>query len=1022
MNNSRDDIAIIAMSGRYPKNMAIPELWELLLNGGSSVSEIAIDVLAKSEHASIYQDVNYVPKCAMLQEKDKFDADFFRMNRSEVMLTDPQQRLFLTCCLEVLDLAGLPHPTESGFKTGVFATSTINTYLILNIFKSKEFFSRDKMQILLANEKDFISSRVAYKLNLAGPAITIQTACSSSLVAIHEACSYLRRGDIDLALAGGASLPTISETGYLFTPGGAVSSDGKCKAFDENADGTIFTDGVGVIALCRLSDAIENGLNIYAVIKGSAVNNNGSDSLNIAAPSVHGQAEVIKSALRNARVDPADIDFIEAHGTGTYLGDPIEVRALTMAFDNDKKQYCALGSVKSNVGHTDTTSGVTGVIKAALALKNRVLPATINYSTPNPQLDIQNTPFFICDRNYQFNPDKETLYAGVSSFGFGGTNAHAILASPPTNYQSTDSFSGAEKPINSLLLWSDRSEASLKKYVLETFGYFERYSQSELAAIAYTLGRCRHEHEYRAYTVVESLPESPTFPSVIYQQKVSDNTKIVFLFPGQGTDWVGVYTALYQQNAIFKRHVDNLSEKFQPYLGEDLRCILFPDQDHLQDALEKASQTKWSQPALFILSSGLFLILQGYGIKPDYLLGHSLGELVAAYVGGIFSEDDAIKCIANRALLMNDTPDGKMLIVFANHEVFHVLPEGIQNKLNVAAINTPTQFVLSGQSSYIEEAAQFLNEIDINSKLLAVSKAFHSELMDDILPKWDSVLKTIEFNESKIPLVSNITGEILSDKSSITRAYWIKHLRNTVRFADGVNRIIEDSVVQGAVPVFVELSAAKSLSTLSLMNCAEIQSLSLGRRNTSAKNNVIDQSCILNAIGQLWSLGCHLDLASVIQKSYIVELPVAKLNPESYWIKPDGVTTQDFSSATVSTQASHDSSEAKLFSRVELEDLSLRIWKKVILNEQITINDDFFLLGGDSLQALEITREFKTCGVSVSLADILTYSTIEQLADFIFSNQNKVLENSSPINKTERAQQALNEEDLSQIIKQLNLD
>lgn len=521
MNNIRDDIAIIGMSGRYPKNMTVPELWQLLLNGGSSVSEIATDVLAKSEHASIYQDISYVPKCAMLQEKDKFDADFFRMNRSEAMLTDPQQRLFLTCCLEVLDLAGFPHPTESGFKTGVFATSTINTYLILNIFKSKEFFSRDKMQILMANEKDFISSRVAYKLNLTGPAITIQTACSSSLVAIHEACSYLRRGDIDLALAGGASLPTVGETGYLFTPGGAVSSDGKCKVFDENADGTIFTDGVGVIALCRLSDAIENGLNIYAVIKGSAVNNNGSDSLNIAAPSVHGQAEVIKSALRNARVDPVDIDFIEAHGTGTYLGDPIEVKALTMAFGNAKKQYCALGSVKSNVGHTDTTSGVTGVIKAALALKNRVLPATINYSTPNPQLDIQNTPFFVCDRNYQFNPDKETLYAGVSSFGFGGTNAHAILASAPTNYRSTGLFSVAEKPINNLLLWSDRSEASLKKYVFETFCYFERYSQSELEAIAYTLGRCRHEHEYRAYIVAESFPKLQNFPQVVYQDRKS---------------------------------------------------------------------------------------------------------------------------------------------------------------------------------------------------------------------------------------------------------------------------------------------------------------------------------------------------------------------------------------------------------------------------------------------------------------------------------------------------------------------
>lgn len=1022
MNKSQDDIAIIAMSGRYPKNMTIPQLWQLLLNGGSSVSEITSDVLAKSEHAGIYQDISYVPKCAMLQEKDKFDADFFQMNRSETMLTDPQQRLFLTCCLEVLDLAGLPHPTEMGYKTGVFATSTINTYLILNIFKSKEFFSRDKMQMLLANEKDFISSRVAYKLNLTGPAVTIQTACSSSLVAIHEACNYLRRGDIDLALAGGASLPTVNETGYLFVPGGAVSSDGKCKAFDEKADGTIFTDGVGVIALCRLTDAIENGLNIYAVIKGSAVNNNGNNSLNIAAPSISGQAEVIKSALNNAKVDSTDIDFIEAHGTGTYLGDPIEVKALTIAFDNDKKQYCALGSVKSNVGHTDTTSGVTGIIKTALALKNRLLPATINYSTPNPQLDIQNTPFFICDRNYKLDSNKKTLYAGVSSFGFGGTNAHVILASAPINYRRANQFSGTDKSKNNLLLWSDRCETSLKKYVMETFDYFDNYSQSELVDIAYTLGRCRHEHEYRAYLVTESLPESQHLTQVIYHQKICDKTKIVFLFPGQGTDWVNIYTPLYQENQIFKQHVDRLSEKFLPYLDVDLRDILFPDQDKLQDALEKASQTKWSQPALFILSSGLFQILRKYGVEPNYLLGHSLGELVAAYVGGIFNEDDAIKCIISRAFLMNETPDGKMLIVFANYEIFHILPKEIQNKLNIAAINTPTQFVLSGLSHNIEKAMQFLNEIDIKCKLLSVNKAFHSELMDNILPNWDNVLKTISFNKIKIPIASNLTGNILSSKDTISSDYWVKHLRNTVRFADDINRIIEEISTQNAEAIFVELSATKSLSTLCLMNCTKIQSVPLGRRNLDSNDIVINQSSILNAIGQLWAMGCYINLANVIKKSYVVELPVAKLNPESYWIEPDNKISQNFSTEIPSLQTSGDLSKGKLFSKAELEDLSLRIWKKIILNEEITVNDDFFLLGGDSLQALEITREFKTYGVPVSLTDVMTYPTIKELIDFIFLSQNKESDDSPLSNETMDYQQTINEEDLSQIIEQLNMD
>lgn len=1020
MNNSSDDIAIVAMAGRYPGNMTIPELWQLLLDGGSSVSEIPAEVLAKSEHAGIYQDINYVPKCAMLREKDKFDAEFFRMSRSEAMLVDPQQRLFLTCCLEALELAGVPHPTESGFKTGVFATTTINTYLILNIFKSQEFFSRDKMQILLANEKDFISSRVAYKLNLTGPAITVQTACSSSLVAIHDACSYLRRGDIDLALAGGASLPTVGETGYLFTPGGAVSSDGKCKAFDEKADGTIFTDGVGVVTLCRLADAIDHGLNIYAVIKGSAVNNNGNDSLNIAAPSVHGQAEVITSALKHAQVDPADIDFIEAHGTGTYLGDPIEVKALTMAFANDKKQYCALGSIKSNVGHTDTTSGVTGVIKAALALKNRMLPATINYSTANPQLDIANTPFFICDRNYALSPEKETLYAGVSSFGFGGTNAHAILASPPANYRPAAVSADDRKSGYKLLLWSDRCEASLKKYVADTFSYFARYSQSELAAIAYTLGRCRHEHKFRAYMVADTLPESQHMAYVKYQKQVAEQTRMVFLYPGQGTDWVDVYTSLYHQNKIFRRHVDRLSEKFRPYLGEDIRTLLFPEPGHLNSAIEKALQTKWSQPALFIISSGLFYILQEYGITPDYQLGHSLGELVAAWTGGMFSEDDAVKCVASRALLMNDTPDGNMLIVFANHELFHVLPDALQAKLNIAAINSPSQFVLSGAQEYIADAAQFLNDMEIKNKVLAVSKAFHSALMDGILPAWQEVLNVVVFNDLHIPLLSNLTAEILSTKPIDSVDYWSGHLRNTVKFAAGVNRIIEDITAQGAEAVFVELGAAKSLSTLSLMNCAAIEAVSVGHRDAADAHNIIDQNTILQATGQLWSLGCQIDLQRIIDKSYVVELPVAGLNPQSYWIEPDGITTGAMAAAALPEAAAI--SATKRLSPAELETLTLGIWRKVILNENITIDDDFFLLGGDSLQALEITREFKSHGVHVALADVLTYATIRQLNDFILSSQDADEKVAVAEDKAEDFQQLIDEEDLNNIFKQLNLD
>ncbi|WP_272687398.1 beta-ketoacyl synthase N-terminal-like domain-containing protein [Providencia sp. PROV149] len=1008
MKYSSNDIAIVSMAGRYPNNIKVPELWELLLNGGTTISDIAIEELEKSEHADVCHDISYVAKCGMLHEKDMFDADLFKMNRLEAMLTDPQQRLFMTCCLEALDLAGLPYPTESGFKTGVFATSTINTYLILNIFKSNEFLSRDKMQILLANEKDFISSRVAYKLNLTGPAITIQSACSSSLVAIHEACGYLRRGEIDFALAGGASLPTVSKTGYLFTPGGAVSSDGQCKVFDEKADGTIFTDGVGVITLCRLSDAIAHGFNIYAVIKGSAINNNGNDSLNIAAPSIHGQSEVIKAAFKAAKVNPDDIDFIEAHGTGTYLGDPIEVKALSTAFATTKRQYCALGSIKSNVGHTDTTSGVTGIIKAALAIKNRILPATINYTKANPQLDIANTPFFICDNNYQFKAEKEILYGGVSSFGFGGTNAHAILASAPKDYLPNELVISKTKCKHKLLLWSDRSESALREYVNKTINSFKRYNDSELNAIAYTLGLCRHEYAYRTYAVTDSIQATHYAPEMTYHRKALEKNKVVFLFPGQGTDFVDVYTTLYEENELFRNNVDTLSQKFEPYLGEDIRKILFPSEDIRDEALEKSIQTKWAQPALFIISTSLSQVLQSYEITPDYLMGHSLGELSAAYIAGAFNEDDAVKCIATRALLMNDTPEGMMLVIFSNHEIFHIFPEEIKNKLDIAAINSPTQFVISGKADDINMAISYLNELEIKSKPLDVKKGFHSKLMNNIIDKWKEYLLQVNFKKMTIPVVSNLTGEILTKNTLTNSEYWIKHLRETVHFSDGINGLTQHILERECAPIFIDLSAKNALTAISLMNNKDIYTVSVSNRGHG-----VEQKNILNALGEIWSLGVNVNFSDFIPKSYVVELPVANLDSKSYWIVPDNTEIEP-------QPANSSNNKSKLIkSRDELEELSLMIWRKVIINNDITKQDDFFLLGGDSLQALEITREYKNHSVIVNLSDILSYSNIKDLVEHIYLSKE---ENEKEQEQDKDIKDVIDADDMSNIFKQLNLD
>ncbi len=878
-----EEIAIIGMSGRFPGARNVNEFWQNLKDGVESISRFSDEEL-RSEGISpeTLSDPDYIKVGGSLEDVDQFDASFFGFSPREAEVMDPQHRVFMECAWEVLESAGYDSETYHGL-IGVYAGTSLNTYLLNNILPNLNYKDEGvSFQTVVGNDKDHATARVSYKFNLKGPSVCVQTACSSSLVAVHLACQGLLSGDCDIALAGGASINIPVKSGYFYQEGGIYSSDGYCRAFDAEAKGTVGGNGAGIVALKRLEDALVDGDYIYAVIKGSAINNDGSQKVGYSAPSVEGQAEVIAMAQAMAGVEPDTITYVETHGTGTPLGDPIEIAALTQAFlvRTDKKDWCAIGSVKTNIGHLDAAAGVTGLIKTALAIKHRQLPPSLHFNKPNPEIDFANGPFHVNTELSEWNPGATPLRAGVSSFGMGGTNAHVVLEEIPT--REVESDTRAFK----LLVLSARTNVALENVTANLAAHLRRHPGLKLADIAYTLQVGRKSFKHRRMLVCRDFDDAlaaldPLDPKrVISQLQESVERPVTFMFPGQGTQHVNMGLELYQTEPVFREHVDHCSALLVPHLECDLRDLLYPDSDQADEAMQKMAQTCFAQPAIFVIEYALARMWMAWGLQPQAMIGHSIGEYVAACLAGVFSLEDALALLAARGQLIQRLPEGAMLAVpLPTQEVESLLGE----HLSLAAVNGPALSVVSGPTAAVDRLEAQLAEKGLAPRRLHTSHAFHSKMMDPILDSFAEKLGSIDLSPPKIPYLSNVSGTWITATEATNPSYWVQHLRQTVRFSTGVQALLETPNT-----ILLEVGPGRTLESLVRRHPEKATDQIVLSSMRHPDHQSSDAAFLLDALGRLWLAGAPVDWLGFYAHELRgrLPLPTYPFERQRYWIEP----------------------------------------------------------------------------------------------------------------------------------------
>ena len=874
------DIAIIGMAGRFPKAPDLEVFWHNLREGVESVVTLSDEeLLAAGVPAELLQNPNYVKACTPLDGYELFDAGFFGMTPREAEIIDPQHRLLLECAWEALESAGYDATRYPG-AIGVFAGTSISTYLINLYANAAALTNVSTFQLLMANDKDHSSTRVSYKLDLRGPSINVQTACSTSLVAVHLACQSLLSGESDMALAGGASIPLPQRRGYLYQEANIMSPDGHCRAFDAQARGTIGGSGAGVVLLKRLADALADGDVIHAVIKGSAINNDGSLKVGYTAPSVDGQAKVIAEALSVAGVKADTVSYVEAHGTGTTLGDPIEIAALTKVFGprSAKKNYCGVGSVKTNIGHLDTAAGVAGLIKTVLALSHRQIPPSLHFTQPNPKIDFANGPFFVNASLRDWGANGTPRRAGVSSFGIGGTNAHVVLQEAPAPPESGGSRS------SHLLIWSARTAAALETMTDRLAEYLQQNASVNLADVCYTLQVGRKKFNHRRMLVCRDAADAWSAlvardaTRVLTQVQKPRARGVVFMFSGQGAQRVNMGQGLYENEPAFRDHVDRCVKILLPLLGFDLREVLYPTAAQSETAERRLTQTAVTQPALFVTEYALAQLWNRWGVRPVAMIGHSLGEYVAACLAGVFSLEDALALVAARGRLMQGLPAGAMLAVpFGEEEARLIVRYG---NLSLASINGARTCVISGAVAEVEKLEARLNADGVSSRRLQTSHAFHSTLMEPILDEFSETVRRAKLQPPAIPYVSNLTGDWIKPDQPIDPRYWARHLRETVRFSDGLSRLLEEPE-----HVFLEIGPGQTLCTL-LRSHADRQADHTAIASLGAVKPAEEQPAMLKALGQLWQADIEPDWGGFYEneKRRRLKLPTYPFERQRCWI------------------------------------------------------------------------------------------------------------------------------------------
>jgi amino acid adenylation domain-containing protein/non-ribosomal peptide synthase protein (TIGR01720 family) len=885
MDDSRelDGIAIIGLSGCFPGAKNVEQFWHNLRDGVESVQFFSDEELrAAGVEPDLLNHPGYIKAKATLDDVAMFDPAFFGFTPREAEIMDPQHRFFLERSWEALENAGYNPETYEGL-IGVYAGMGLSSYYWYSLHSHPELIeSVGSFQTILANDKDFLATQVSYKLNLRGPSIVVQTACSTSLVAVCLACQALLSYQCDMALAGGVTISLPGKSGYIYEEGGINSPDGHCRAFDARAQGTVSGNGAGVVVLKRLADAAADGDTILAVIKGAALNNDGALKVGYTAPSVDCQSEVIALAQAAAAVAPETITYIEAHGTGTPLGDPIEVAALTRAFraGTTKRGFCALGSVKTNVGHLDTAAGVAGLIKTVLALRHRLIPPSLHFQEPNPQIDFAASPFYVNTRLAEWKSDGTPRRAGVSSFGIGGTNAHVVLEEAPT------AISSPSRPCH-LLPISAKTPAALDAAAANLADWLKRHDPINLADAAYTLAMGRKPFAHRRMVVcrnreeaIRRLDDADQHAAASSSHELKDRP-VVFMFSGQGSQHVNMAKEVYQTEPAFRQQVDLCCELLQPHLRFDLRNVIYPTLEQTDEAAQKLKQTFITQPALFTVEYALAKLWMKWGVNPAALIGHSIGEYVAACLAGVFSLKDALALVAARGRLMQSLPGGSMLAVpLAEKETLALIQS---SGLSLAAVNGPSLTVVSGPESAIETFAALLAERQIAGQKLHTSHAFHSAMMEPIIAPFTELTRRVTLNPPQMKLVSNVTGRWITAAEATDPAYWAKHLREPVRFWDGLQ-----TLAGSADSLFLEVGPGATLSRMA-------ESLKAGEPDIIALSSlphVLDKRSqteyVLTTLGQIWVAGGAIDWRGFYdgERRCRIPLPTYPFQRQRYFVEP----------------------------------------------------------------------------------------------------------------------------------------
>ena len=996
MKSDNKKIAVIGMACRYPGANSINEYWNNLLEGKDTIKRFTDEELSPFEFQfdELKDNPGFVKARGILDNVDKFDAEFFSMIPRDAAMTDPQHRVWLETAWEAFENAGCDPVSYPG-AIGVFAGGCLNSYLLNNVLRDPVRYENyirlrrsDSFQMMTSNDVSFIPTKTAYHFNLKGPAINVQTTCSTSLVAISQACQSLYDLNTDVCLAGAVCILVPQESGYVYQEGAIHSPDGYCRPFDAQANGTVFSNGVGAVILKRLDDAIRDRDIIYAVVDGWAINNDGSNKLSYTAPSIDGQAEVIINAQSLAGISPEEISYIETHGTGTRLGDPIEVAGLKKAFSlkTNKKQFCGIGSVKSNIGHTDVASGVASFIKVCLIAYYKKIPATLHFTEPNPHIDFEDSPFYIQKELTEWTDDRP-LIMGVSSFGIGGTNSHVILEEPPLQQRTDNSTSVYPE----LMILSGKTETSLGRRKIDLMDYLRTNPGTDIHNVAFTLATGRNHMRYRGF-YVSSNPEEIFSDKSVFKSGKTDNliSDIAFMFPGQGAQYISMGRDLYESNQGFREILDECFAVVISETGADLKALLFESSD-IEDAEKKLANTAITQPALFIIEYALSKVFEQFEIRPKYLIGHSIGEYAAACLAGVFDLKTALLIVIKRGQLMQSMKPGKMMAVMSDIDQLRSLDNSF---FEIAADNAPNLCSISFKSENTGKVTALLDKNNIQYIPLNTSHAFHSESCEPILSEFKEYVKKFRLNEPVKPFISCLTGEFITKEEATSADYWSEQLRNPVLFRKGISSISKNEDV-----IFLEVGPNTHLSSLVRQNI-DVENKKAIISTLGKPDNVNEQAKLLSSLGHMYIIGRNINF-NLLRKdktAYKISLPTYSFEKKRHWIDFELPRVNDIKvNAPSGIMDSGQVNEKAYTAEKALSDTTpiekntgviLNIWKLMTGISEIGLDENFFELGGQSLLALQITTRIKEeLNFTVSLKSFYENPTINKLSSIIKNDQ-----------------------------------